>query len=104
METTKKYQLPDIVLPGNDNLAVERKMITVTLDNKDRLIITRHTDPNKFLAAILTLRQEEKEDKIQSIHAYDSDDYDGNYTALFTDILGDVHRINLLPNKLFTNL
>ena len=42
METTKYYQLPDIVLPGNDNLAAERKMITVTLDNKDRLIITRY--------------------------------------------------------------
>ena len=103
METTKKYQLPDIVLPGNDNLAAERKMITVTLDNKDRLIIARYTDAKKYLAAVLTLRQEEKEDKIQSMHAYDSDDYDGNYTAFFTDILGDVHRINLLPNMMYDN-
>lgn len=103
METTKKYQLPDIVLPGNNNLAAERKMITVTLDNKDRLIITRYVDPNKYLAAILTLRQEEKEDKIQSMHAYDSDDYDGNYTAFFTDILEDIHRINLLPNMMYNN-
>ena len=103
METTKKYQLPDIVLPGNDNLTAERKMITVTLDNKDRLIITRYTDAKKYLAAVLTLRQEEKEDKIQSMHAYDSDDYDGNYTAFFTDILGDVHRINLLPNMMYNN-
>lgn len=104
MEITKKYQLPDIVLPGNDNLVAERKMITVTLDNKDRLIITRYTNAQKYLAAILTLRQDEKEGKIQSMHAYDSDDYDGNYTALFTHILEDVHCINLLPNKLFINL
>ena len=103
METIKKYHLPDIVLPGNDNLAVERKMITITLDNKDRLIITRYTDSNKYLAAILTLRQEEKEGKIQSMHAYDSNDYDGNYAAFFTDILEDVHRINLLPNTIYNN-
>ena len=103
METTKKYQLPDIVLPGNDNLAAERKMITVTLDDKDRLIITRYTDAKKYLAAILTLRQEEKEGKIQSMHAYDSNDYDGNYTAFFTNVLEDVHRINLLPNMIYNN-
>ena len=103
MEITKKYQLPDIVLPGNDNLVAERKMITVTLDNKDRLIITRYTNAQKYLAAILTLRQDEKEGKIQSMHAYDSDDYNENYTAFFTDILEDVHRINLLPNMIYNN-
>ena len=96
--TTKYYQLNDVILSGCTYIPATRKMTAVIFDEQHNLIITHYNDPRKFLAATLVYNQEVKENKIEFVHTYDSNDYNGNYQRYYTDVMKDIFKFTLAPN------
>lgn len=100
---TKYYQLNDVILSGRTYIPATRKMTAVIFDDRHNLVITHYNDPRKFLAATLVYKQDVKENKIESVHTYDSDDYDGDYQLYYTDVMKDILKFTLAPNVILNN-